>query len=155
MKIIFLSLVLILNFSSYAISQESLCISHRGNGAGHLENSLRALQAAVDLGSHGVEFDIVHTLDREPILMHDRTLRRTARSRPGEKCPRKKRINQLFFKDIEKNCELKNGEDIPHLEEALLKLSNEKKFLFVELKDYPSVKTLRLLKRISILTLNI
>ena len=147
MKAFILTLVTLLNFISPVLSEESFCISHRGNGGGHLENSLSAIQSAIDLGSHGVEFDIVHTFDQEPILMHDSTLRRTTRSKRGKKCPRRKKINYIFLKEIEENCELKNGEDIPHLEKALLQLSNDQKFFFIELKDYPSVKTLRLLKK--------
>ena len=40
---------------------------------------------------------------------------------------------------------LKNGDEIPHLEEALIRFSNEKKFLFVELKDFPSLKNKKIL----------
>ena len=146
MKRLFLVIPIFYIFSSQVFSFESYCISHRGNGGGHLENSLSAIKSAIDLGSHGVEFDIVHTIDREPILMHDLSLRRTARNKKGKKCPRKGKIKNIFLKSIKKNCQLKNGEEVPHLEDALIKFSNEPKFFFVELKDFPSIKTIKLLK---------
>ena len=147
MKTLLLMISLLSIFGPFkALSYESFCISHRGNGGGHLENSLSAIKSAIDLGSHGVEFDIVHTIDREPILMHDLSLRRTARSKQNKKCPRKRAIKNIFLNEIKSNCKLKNGEEIPHLEDALLKFSNEPKFFLVELKDFPSDKTLRILK---------
>ncbi len=146
MKTLFLVIPLLYIFISKAFSYESFCISHRGNGGGHLENSLSALKSAIDLGSHGIEFDIVHTIDREPILMHDSTLWRTARSKKGKKCPRQTKVKNIFLKKIKSNCKLKNGDEVPHLEDALIKFSNEPKFFLIELKDFPSTKTIRLLK---------
>ncbi len=44
-----------------------------------MENSLAGLEAAVRLGCRAVEFDVMLTADRVPILMHDETLERTTR----------------------------------------------------------------------------
>lgn len=51
--------------------------AHRGGGATHPENTLPALQAAVALGAHMVEFDIAITRDGALVLMHDATVNRT------------------------------------------------------------------------------
>lgn len=53
-------------------------IAHRGNAAEFPENTLAALQSAVDLGLHHVEFDVQLTRDHEPVLLHDADLRRIA-----------------------------------------------------------------------------
>lgn len=51
--------------------------AHRGGGATHPENTLPALEAAVALGAHMVEFDIAITRDGALVLMHDATVNRT------------------------------------------------------------------------------
>jgi glycerophosphoryl diester phosphodiesterase len=43
------------------------------------ENSLEGIRKAAELGADAVEVDVQRTLDGVPILMHDRTLWRTAR----------------------------------------------------------------------------
>jgi len=53
-------------------------IAHRGNAAEFPENSLPALRSAIELGARFVEFDVQLTADRQPILLHDSNLRRTA-----------------------------------------------------------------------------
>lgn len=128
-------------------AQVSYCIAHRGNGQGHLENSWSALRSSSRSGVHGIEIDINHTFDRQPILMHDSSLRRTAKSRKGKKCPLSKKIKHLFLKTIVENCQLKNGEDIPLLEDVLEEFKYQDLYLFVELKDYPSLKTLQILEK--------
>jgi glycerophosphoryl diester phosphodiesterase len=56
-------------------------IAHRCGGALAMENSLAGLEAAARLGCRAVEFDVMLTADRVPILMHDETLDRTTRCR--------------------------------------------------------------------------
>lgn len=53
-------------------------IAHRGNAAEYPENTLPALHSALELGVRHVEFDVQFTSDRQPILLHDSNLRRTA-----------------------------------------------------------------------------
>jgi glycerophosphoryl diester phosphodiesterase len=53
-------------------------IAHRGNAAEFPENTLAALQSAVDLGLRHVEFDVQLTRDHEAVLLHDADLRRIA-----------------------------------------------------------------------------
>ncbi|HEX6572578.1 MAG TPA: glycerophosphodiester phosphodiesterase family protein [Steroidobacteraceae bacterium] len=53
-------------------------IAHRGNAADFPENTLQALQSAVDLGLRHVEFDVQLTRDAVPVVLHDSDLRRVA-----------------------------------------------------------------------------
>ncbi|KAG8468174.1 hypothetical protein KFE25_013257 [Diacronema lutheri] len=54
-------------------------IAHRGASAAHPENTMRAMLAALDAGAHGVEYDLQQLADGTLIVLHDETLRRTAR----------------------------------------------------------------------------
>jgi glycerophosphoryl diester phosphodiesterase len=53
-------------------------VAHRGNAAEYPENTLPALRSALELGVRFVEFDVQLTADRQPILLHDSNLKRTA-----------------------------------------------------------------------------
>jgi glycerophosphoryl diester phosphodiesterase len=57
-------------------------IAHRGNAAEFPENTLPALQSAVELGLRHLEFDVQLTADKVPVVFHDATLERVA-DRPG------------------------------------------------------------------------
>ncbi len=51
-------------------------IAHRGNAAEFPENTLEALQSAVDLGVRHVELDVQLSADGVPFLLHDADFRR-------------------------------------------------------------------------------
>jgi glycerophosphoryl diester phosphodiesterase len=51
-------------------------IAHRGNAGEFPENTLPALESAVELGLRYVEFDVQFTSDRVPVLFHDSDLER-------------------------------------------------------------------------------
>lgn len=53
-------------------------VAHRGNAADFPENTLEALQSAVELGLRHVELDVQLTADRVPIVFHDSDLLRVA-----------------------------------------------------------------------------
>jgi glycerophosphoryl diester phosphodiesterase len=53
-------------------------VAHRGNAAEYPENTLPALRSALELGARYVEFDVQLSADRQPILLHDSNLKRTA-----------------------------------------------------------------------------
>jgi len=53
-------------------------IAHRGNAAEFPENTLPALRSALELGARHVEFDVQLSADRQPILLNDSNLKRTA-----------------------------------------------------------------------------
>lgn len=56
----------------------ALVIAHRTCPRYAPENSLEGILRAADLGADGVEIDVQRTLDGVPVLMHDKTLWRTA-----------------------------------------------------------------------------
>jgi len=58
-----------------------LVIAHRGNSAHAPENTIEAIQSAVELGADAVEFDVRLTRDGVPVLLHDATLDRTTSGR--------------------------------------------------------------------------
>jgi glycerophosphoryl diester phosphodiesterase len=53
-------------------------VAHRGNAAEFPENTLPALRSALELGVRYIEFDVHLTADRQPVLLHDANLKRTA-----------------------------------------------------------------------------
>lgn len=53
-------------------------IAQRGNAAEFPENTLPALRSALELGARHVEFDVQLSADRQPILLNDSNLKRTA-----------------------------------------------------------------------------
>lgn len=71
----------LLLFAGSVFAAEPLVLPSRGicahRGGGGTENTLVALQEAVRLGAHMVEFDIAITRDGTLVLMHDTTVNRT------------------------------------------------------------------------------
>lgn len=91
--------------------------SHRGDWRNAPENSLQAIDNAINMGVDIVELDVQRTKDGQFILMHDPTLDRTTTGKGA--------ISDWLLSDIKK-LKLKNGcairtiESVPTLEEALL-----------------------------------
>lgn len=56
-------------------------IGHRGAGTLAPENTLAGFRRAAELGIGGVEFDVMLSGDKVPILIHDETLERTTNGR--------------------------------------------------------------------------
>jgi glycerophosphoryl diester phosphodiesterase len=54
-------------------------IAHRGGGTLAPENTLAAIRVGIEHGFRAIEFDAMLARDDTPVLMHDPTLRRTAR----------------------------------------------------------------------------
>ncbi len=64
-----------------------IVIAHRGYAKRFPENTLIAIEAALEAGAHHVEFDIQFTGDGVPIVLHDANLKRTTGTN--------KRINKI------------------------------------------------------------
>jgi len=62
--------------SGAAPKRTILACAHRGEHRRHPENSLPAIQAAIDAGLDFVELDVRTTADGQLVLMHDRTVDR-------------------------------------------------------------------------------
>lgn len=94
-----------------------LVVAHRGDWRNAPENSLLAIELAIQMGVDIVEIDVQLTKDSIPVLMHDKTLDRTT-SGNGY-------VENFTFGEIKK-LRLKNGlgrltnHQIPSLEEAML-----------------------------------
>src|ERR1044071_10471953 len=54
-----------------------LVVAHRGASAEQPENTLRAFEAAVDLGADAVEFDVRMSADGHAVVVHDPAVDRT------------------------------------------------------------------------------
>ena len=67
----------ILNKFHNAHSNSVLVTAHRAGHNGHPENSLSAIQHAIDIGVDVIELDVKVTLDSVVVLNHDRTIDRT------------------------------------------------------------------------------
>src|SRR5689334_8526448 len=94
-----------------------LC-AHRGAMSTHPENTIPALEEAVRLGAHMIEFDIQLTKDGALVLMHDATVNRTTSNGLG-------RVSDLTLAEI-KGLDAGSkfdarfaGTHIPTFEEAL------------------------------------
>lgn len=64
--------------ASRALPRLPELIAQRGNAAEFPENTLPALRSALELGARHVEFDVQLSADRQPILLNDENLKRTA-----------------------------------------------------------------------------
>src|SRR2546422_6860489 len=56
-------------------------VCHRGGGALAPENTLAGIRKAAATGFGGVEFDVMLSADKVPLLIHDETLERTTDGR--------------------------------------------------------------------------
>lgn len=102
-------------------------IAHRGlHNEKFTENGLKAFQNAID---HGVafEFDIHLTKDKQLVVCHDESLKRTT-GKEGI-------IEDLTLKEIKDNYRLLDGGEIPTLQEVY-DLNKEKVPMVIELKVF-------------------
>src|ERR1700691_5223717 len=72
---VFVWLIVSAGFAS-AQTRQIVAIAHRGEHLHHPENTLPALQAAIDLGMDYAELDVRTTVDGKLVLMHDPTVNR-------------------------------------------------------------------------------
>lgn len=97
--------------------QEVLVVAHRGDWRNAPENSIQAIDFAIEMGVDIIELDVQCTKDGVLILMHDRTLDRTTTG--------KGKVADWTFDSIKKlklrnGCAIHTKEVIPSLEEALM-----------------------------------
>jgi glycerophosphoryl diester phosphodiesterase len=111
-------------------------IAHRGWQRRFPENTLPALQGALDAGALNVEIDVQLTADHQPVLFHDLTLRRICRQ-PGAIHRYSREQLRLFSAyEPERFGDRFLGTPIAHLDEvvALLLQRYPQAHLFLELK---------------------
>ena len=103
-----------------------LIIGHRGASAVAPENTMASFHEAVAVGADGIEFDVRLTRDGVPVIIHDSTLRRTAR------LPH--RIAELTWPELQQL-----DQTVPSLNELLTLFESNKLMMYVEIKcDSPS-----------------
>jgi len=100
--------------------------AHRGVSTDRPENTMAAFRAAIDMGYDWIELDPKFTKDNVCVVLHDRTLDRTARTLSGEKPPEGLKIAEITYAEA---LEYEYGswfspeyagEKLPTLEEALV-----------------------------------
>lgn len=106
-------------------------VAHRGNSSVAPENTLAAIQSAIDVGADMVEIDVYPTKDGEIVLLHDGTLDRTTNgtgSVSNYTLAELKELDAGSWKSLRYR-----GEKIPTLREAL-ELAKDKIRVVIELK---------------------
>lgn len=94
-----------------------LVAAHRGDWRGFPENSLPAIESAIEMGVDIVELDVQRTSDSVLILMHDSRLDRTT---TGKGPVSEWTLDSIKTLRLRNGCAIKTKEVVPTLEEALL-----------------------------------
>jgi glycerophosphoryl diester phosphodiesterase len=103
-----------------------LIIGHRGASAAAPENTMAAFREAIAVGADGIEFDVRLTRDGVPVVIHDRSLHRTAR------LPH--RIADLTWSELQQV-----DQTVPSLDELLTLFESNNLLMYLELKcDSPA-----------------
>lgn len=119
------SMVLLAAFSFLSFTNaQTKIIAHRGFWNANpvtSENSIQSLKNAQKLGVYGSEFDVRMTKDGVLVVNHDENIN-------------EKEISETSYADL-KNEKLRNGEQLPILEDYLAQGKNSKKVkLIIEIK---------------------
>ncbi|MGN0091996.1 MAG: glycerophosphodiester phosphodiesterase family protein [Alistipes sp.] len=77
-------------------SEYVIVISHRGDWRNYPENSLEAIESAINMGVDIVEMDIHRTADGVLVLCHDKTINRTTNG--------KGKISEITYDSIRRCC---------------------------------------------------
>jgi len=110
-----------------------LVIAHRGASAEAPENTLAAIERAIEIGADAIEFDIRSTFDDKLVLMHDETVDRTTNGSGSVAGMTLGNIKTLdagywFSKQF-------HGERVPTLLEALDLIAQSDVIPLIEMKD--------------------
>ena len=112
-------------------------IAHRGMSRKFPENSIASFHGAVKAGAHAIELDVRLTVDNQFIIMHDENSYRTTGTSA---------IISACTRDYLSQIKLKNGENIPFLDQVIDIFSSECEF-HIEMKS-SSIKACDLLKQL-------
>lgn len=127
--------------------------SHRGASWSAPENTIPAIEKAIEEGADYVEIDVQETMDGEIVLMHDTMMTRTtglnkkvsqvtckeiqkldagswfSEDYKGTKVPTLDEVLALCKGKIQLNIEIKAGKDMPDLEQKVMELIHEHDFV--------------------------
>jgi glycerophosphoryl diester phosphodiesterase len=133
-----LELVYIRPFSKKVLKDDFRILAHRSGGRTSdllsiSENSSEMIGFTENLGSTGIEIDVRLTKDGVPVLYHDEDIN----IRLTKKSPLNGPIVNYTYDEISKFIRLVNGEKIPKLEDALLKVvdSTNLKVVWLDMKS--------------------
>ncbi|MFK7827764.1 MAG: glycerophosphodiester phosphodiesterase [Oligoflexales bacterium] len=129
------------------------CVAHRGYS--YLENSIAAVEAAIQAGADAIELDVRHSNDGHALVHHDSRLKRTSKNRKGKSCRLHTPISSQEFATIRDNCVLKNDEELPSLEAMLGYFVGLDQVLIIEFKDSPSKETLDTMRKFQDKSINL
>lgn len=142
--VLFLVMILSLTLAGTALGEELIITAHRGASSLAPENTLAAVQKALELGIPWIEVDVHRTRDRVLVVLHDETVDRTTNGTGL--------VSQFFYEELTKldagswfGPEFA-GEPIPTLEEVLL-ACRDRAIVLIELKgpltERPTVELVR------------
>ena len=94
-----------------------IVVAHRADWRNYPENSLEAIQSAIDMGVDMLEIDVQRTKDGVLMLMHDHNLDRTTTGTGNVADTNWEDIAKLNLKDYQGNV---TAYKVPKLEDALL-----------------------------------
>lgn len=103
--------------NEYINETNVLVIAHRADWRNACENSILAIENAIEMGVDMIEIDLKKTSDNKLILMHDHTLNRTTTGKGFVKDYTLEEIKKLYLKD---GAGHKTLFRVPTLKEALL-----------------------------------
>lgn len=118
-----LEMVYVRPFSKKVLKDDFRILAHRSGGRTSdllsiSENTLEMIGVTENFGSTGIEIDVRLTKDNVPVLYHDEDIN----IRLTKKSPLNGPISDYTFAEISRFIRLVNGEKIPTLEDALLKV---------------------------------
>ncbi|SDU36460.1 glycerophosphodiester phosphodiesterase family protein [Jiangella alkaliphila] len=97
-----------------------MVIAHRGYWRGAPENSIAAIEQAIERGAHVVEIDVQRTADGHLVLMHDTTVNRTTNGTGAVSSLTLAQIKALRLREHLGGAQAAvTGHQVPTLEEAL------------------------------------
>jgi glycerophosphoryl diester phosphodiesterase len=133
-----LELVYVRPFSKKVLQDDFRILAHRSGGRTSdllsiSENSLEMIGFTENFGSTGIEIDVRLTKDGVPVLFHDEDIN----IRLTKKSPLNGPILNYTYDELYKFVRLVNGERIPKLEDALLKVvdSTNLKVVWLDMKS--------------------
>lgn len=97
-------------------AKQVLVVSHRADWRNAPENSLQAIQNAIDMGVDMVEIDLKKTKDGVLVLMHDRLINRTMN---GKGTPADYTLEELKALRLKNGAGCKTRHQIPTFEEVM------------------------------------
>lgn len=133
-----LELTFIRPFSEKVLKDDFSILAHRSGGRTSdllfiSENSLEMIGFTENLGSTGIEIDVRLTKDNVPVLYHDEDIN----IRLTKKNPLNGPLVNFTYSEISSFIRLVNGEKIPKLEDALMKVidSTKLKVVWLDMKS--------------------